>query len=399
MFELLRRATMLCLIGSAVVTYVYVPESITRLSSEDPLDWYEQVYAPQQALGAMGLAESYLRGERELLPPTAFIERHLQGRVKDVAGPEWQERLQQLRATPPADDGTHVGRFYDQDTKPVADVLAWLQNAQAAGDPSAAQTSGAKFVYLRFVADAGPQFASLSVIGSADLAWQAAPVELRNPLRHYALYLLPAAGSIYLLPPWPRKLRPDALTYPRYSIVLADLIGTILTTMFFAVPFFIVIGRGKFSALLDFGFDGFGFATVVFWLLATVAASILVVTAGHAVRQVVLLPHGLRDITWRRDVTVRFNDIAEIRPIEVSVPVGLRRLLWIAGFLFRSPLLISQVLLFGYARHPGLEVHLRNGSRLRLIALPDMERIVQACRAADVALVDAKPPPALATAT
>jgi hypothetical protein len=391
MFELLRRATMLCLIGSAVVTYIYVPESITRLSLEDPLSWYEQAYAPQQALGAMGIAESYLRSERELLSPAAFIERHLQGRVKAVAGSEWQERLQQLRATPPADVGVPVGCFYDEDTTPVADVLSWLQNAQAVGDPSAAQTAGAKFVYLRFVTDAGPQFASLSVIGPADLAWQAAPVELRNPLRHYAHYLLTAAGFIYLLPPGPRKLRPDALTYSRYSIVLADLIGTILTMMFFAIPFFIVIGRGKFSALLDFGFDGFGFATAVFWLLAAVAASILIVTAGHAVRQVVLLPDGLRDITWRQDVTVRFDDIAEIRPIEVSMPIGLRRLLWIAGFLFRSPLLISQVLLFGYARHPGLDVHLRNGSQFRLIALPGMERIVEACRAAEVSIVDPKP--------
>lgn len=399
MFELLRRATVLCLMGSALVTYVYVPKSITRLSLEDPLDWYEHAYAPQRALGAMGLAESYLRGERELLPPAAFIEHHLQGRVKDVAGPEWRERLQQLGAPPPTDDQTPVGRFYGNNETLIADVLAWLQNTEAVSDPGAAQTAGANFVYLRFVADAGPQFASLSVIGPADLAWQAAPVELRNPLRHYALYLLPAVGFIYLLPPWPRKLRPDALTYPRYSIVLADLIGTMLTTMFFALPFFIVIGHGKFSTLLDFGLAGFGFATVVLWLLAAVAASILVVTAGHAVRQVVLFPEGLRDITWRQDVTVRFDDIAEIRQIVVSMPVGLRRLLWIAGFLFRSPLLISQVLLFGYARHPGLDVHLRNGSHLRLIALPGMERIVEACRAAGVAIVDPKPSQPLEAAT
>lgn len=388
MFELLRRLFVSVALGAAVVTYVRVPEAVVRVRPEDPFDWYEQAYAPQQSLGAMGLAESVMRRERSLLPPVAFIEQHVRGRVKDVSGVEWRGFRQGLQAAAPVADPATGGDYFAADVRPVADVLAWLQAAVVGNDPAAGNTSGGKFVYLRFTDEIGLRFAGLAVVGPGDFGWNSVPVALRNPLRRYAYYLLTLAGVVYLLPPRPRRLAPDALLYPRLSIVLTDVIGVVLATFFFAMPLFIVVSRGRPAALLDFGFNGFGPVTLVFWLMAAISASLLVVAATQAVRQVVLLPDGLRDRTWRRDVTLRFDEITAVQPIVIEFPRGLRLLIWIVGLLARSPLLISQVLLFGSARHPGLILQLRNGSRLRMLALPDLQRVVAACRAAGIPLVE-----------
>jgi hypothetical protein len=388
MFELLRRLTVMVVIGAGVVTYVYVPEAVVRLNAEDPLDWYESSYAPQSKLGATGYAESFLRSEQAMLPPAEFLACHLEGRVKEISGPEWKTIVQALEAAPPGSEATDGGRFFATDAPLVGEVLAWMQEMQETGSTELAKTSGGNFLYLRYADDAKPWFASLSVVGPTDVSWSSAPVELRNPCRRFVVYLLPLAGLIYLTPPRPRKLAPDALRFPRLSIVLTDVIGFTLTTFMFAAPMLIVIGRGGLAPLLDFGFDGFGPVTLVFWLLGTISFSLLVIAGGQAVRQVVLLPDGLRDVSWRRDVTVRFDEIALVEPIVVSFPTGLRRLIWIVGILARSPILISQVLMFGYARHPGLDVRLRKGSTLRIVALPGMERILDACRAAGIRIAD-----------
>jgi hypothetical protein len=384
MFELLRRLTVMIILGAGVVTYVYVPEAIVRLNAEDPLDWYENSYAPQAKLGAMGYAESFLRGERAMLPPAEFLAQHVEGRVKEISGPEWYTLVQTLEAAPPGNEATERDRFFAADAPLVAEALAWMQAGQATGSKEVARTSGGRFLYLRYAADTKPHFVSLSMVGPTGVSWHSAPVELRNPWRRIAVYLLPVAGLIYLTPPRPHKLAADALTYPRLSIVLTDLIGFLLTTLCFAAPILIVIGRGGLAPLLDFGFDGFGPVTLVFWLMAILAYSMVVIAGGQAVRQVVILPDGLRDVSWRHDVTVRFDEIALVEPIVVSFPTGLRRLIWIVGILARSPILISQVLLFGYARHPGLNVQLRSGSTLRIVALPGIEKILDACRAAGV---------------
>jgi len=385
--ELLRRVIVLVLLGTAVVAYVYTPHAVVRVVVEDPADWYEQAYAPHAAVGATRLAETVLRDERAMLPIAAFLDRHLQGRVKDVVGSEWEEVWRCEQPTGVDAGSTAEGCFYSPHVTPIADVLAWLAAAEAAGDSAAANTSGGKFVYLRWTEDSPSKIAGLMVLDPSDYGWDSVPIALRNPLRGYTGYLVVCAFSAYLLPPRPRKKASDALVFPRASIVLADLVGTALTIIFFALPLLIVAARGKPASLLDFGFDGFGFATLVMWSLAGVASSILFISAGQAVRQVVLLSDGLRDITWRHDVTIRFEEIASIRPIVRVMPAGLQRVLWIAGLLLRSPLLISQLLLFGRARTPGLELDLRDGTRLRIVALPGLERILERGKAAGIPIV------------
>jgi len=385
--ELLRRVIVLVLLGAAVATHVYAPHAVVRVVVEDPADWYEQAYAPHAAIGATRLAESVLRDERAMLPIAAFLDRHLKGRVKDVVGSEWEEVWKCVEPANVASDSVAEGCFYRPDERPIAGVLDWLVTAQATGDSAAANTSGGKFVYLRWSEDATPRIAGLNVLDPTDYGWDSVPIALRNPLRGYTRYLLVPAFLAYLLPPRPRKKASDALVFPRASIVLADLVGTALTIIFFALPLLIVAALGKPTSLLDFGFDGFGFATLVMWSLAGVASSILFISAGQAVRQVVLLSDGLRDITWRHDVTIRFEEIASIRPVVREMPAGLRRVLWIAGLLLRSPLLISQLLLFGRARTPGLELDLRDGTRLRIVALPGLERILERGKAAGIPIV------------
>ncbi|MCE9606041.1 MAG: hypothetical protein K8U03_14185 [Planctomycetia bacterium] len=387
MIELLRRVIVSVLLGAAVATYVYAPHAVVRVVVEDPADWYEQAYAPHAAIGATRLAESVLRDERAMLPIAVFLDRHLQGRVKDVVGPEWEEVWKCVQPADVPSDSVAEGCFYTLDTTPLAEVLDWLATAQATEDSAAANTSGGKFVYLRWTKDSTPRIAGLMVLDPSDHGWESVPVPLRNPLRGSARYLVLLALLAYVLPPRPRKIAFDALVFPRASIILADMIGTALTIIFFALPLLIVAARGKPASLLDFGFDGFGFATLVMWSLAGFASSVLFIAAGQAVRQVVLMSDGLRDVTWRHDITIRFEEIASIRPIVREMPAGLRRVLWIAGLLLRSPLLISQLLLFGRAQTPGLELNLRNGTQFHIVALPGLERILERGRAAGIPIV------------
>lgn len=384
MIEVLRRLIVSFLLVTAVTAYVYVPNSVVHIIVEDPADWYEQSYAPHAAVGATRLAESVLRGERAMLPIAVFLDRHLRGRVKDVAGPEWEEVWRCVQSASDADGSISEGCYYRPDATPIIDVLAWMAAAQENREPAVANTSGGEFVYLRWSGDASPRIGGLAVLEPSDYGWDSVPVLLRNPFRGYATYLVPLALLAYVFPPCPRKLAAEALVFPRATIVVADLIGTVLTVIFFILPILIVAERGKLSSLLDFSFDGFGPATLVFWLLSGIASFILFIAAGQAMRQVVLLPDGLRDVTWRHDVTIRFDEITSLRPIVRELPTGLRRILWVAGLLLRSPLVISQMLLFGGARTPGLELNLRDGMRLPIVALPGLERILECVKAAGI---------------
>jgi hypothetical protein len=378
----------LLLLGAAVVAFVYVPNVVLHVVVENPADWYEQAYAPHAAVGATRLAESVLRGERPMLPIVAFVERHLQGRVKDVAGAEWEEVERCLTTANAGVGSVASGCYYQPDAAPFSELLAWMADAQATRDPAVAATSGGKFIYLRWSSDTLPLVAGLTMLDPTDYGWDSVPLALRKPFSGYARYFVLSALLVYVVLPHPRKLAPDALVFSRASVVPADVVGAGLTILFFALPILIVADRGKLSSLLDFGFGGFGPATLVFWLLSGLSSFILLIAAGQAVRQVVLSTEGLRDVTWRRDVTVRFEEIKSIQPTVREFPSGLRRILWIVGLLLRSPLLISQLLLFGNAKTFGLMLNLRDGTQLRIVAPPGLNRVLEHCQTAGIPIVD-----------
>jgi hypothetical protein len=381
----MRRIALLLLLGVAVVAYAYVPDAVLHVVMENPADWYEQAYAPHATIGATRLAESVLRGERPMLPIAVFLERHLQGRVKDVSGAEWEEVGRCLTTADATLGSVASGCYYQPDAAPISELLAWMADAQATRDPAVAATSGGKFIYLRWSSDTLPLVAGLMMLDPTDYGWDSVPLALRQPFSGYARYFVLSALLVYVVLPRPRKLAPDALVFSRASVVPADVVGAGLTILFFALPILIVADRGKLSSLLDFGF---GPATLVFWLLSGLSSFILLIAAGQAVRQVVLSTEGLRDVTWRRDVTVRFEEIKSIHPTVREFPSGLRRMLWIAGLMLRSPLLISQLLLFGNAKTLGLTLDLRDGTQLRIVAPPGLDRVLEHCQTASIPIVD-----------
>ena len=79
------------------------------------------------------------------------------------------------------------------------------------------------------------------LIGSGFTQRPTPPTSMLFPYRKYSLWLLLCGFLLYAFLPL-RKSHPDEIRYPRWRMVLGDIVALLLSVPFFAFPFFITGG-------------------------------------------------------------------------------------------------------------------------------------------------------------
>jgi hypothetical protein len=393
--ELLRRALLICLVLVGVWLWWLAP--LPALVSVEPVDFAAEQQLEAQRHPAAFMPEAQRR--RLALEPPAYVEEVTRGLVVPV-GTEWTSFLREVddlfegriagrnrraRLSPDFFAGNSGARaaFYRPDEGPLAALESRWPGPQAT-------------LYLRQAGEAGDRwyrarrwtYASDDFHYGLGLNVHPRPASaVFFPFRRWTPWLLLAAVAAFVALPWHRQAKNEA-AWPRWRIVLGDLIGLVLLVFFFAIPMFVLGGsvqavtRGTVLA-------------IVCWAFAASAVYLFLWSARYAALRLVTLPHGFRVDTVEGSRELRFTEVERVEPVRFRSPRWFHGLMWLAVLLARGSQragAAGRAILWGASDAQGLRFVMRDGSDVWLHAtdafgnpaVPGIGRFLRALEKANV---------------
>lgn len=365
MREIVRRALLLVGLLGAITAFMATAPALLRVHA---VDWvHEKERWPRFLYADMSLEE--------------YIASKTADRLIEVRGPQWQAFFAATQAAGsggPEDASwrKRLGRsFYDDnvyfrlDEAPLAIVASGLNEGQP-------------FTYLSLERGGSLEYLALTYELPRD-AVHGAPLWLLYPYRLASPFWLFAGVLAYVLIPR-RKPPVDAVQYSgEGSLLLTDMVGCVLVGAFFALPMFVITANASSPRVLEFG-AGWGYLTLVSWVLAVGCGSILFVAAWHRTFYIEILPGGLRVHNWRGEREYPFRDMIAVGVAEFRMP----RVLVVLGAivsLFRWRALGPTLMLAGsYDRGLEIILHGTRTLRLRVSQTRGVGRLLEALKGADI---------------
>ena len=366
--ELIRRVILVGGVWGALWCVLWPAPELIRVSAAD--------FAGRQKRMAKWRDESRL-------PLDQFIAHETKDRLVQVEGPEWEALLQaakSLRANGPVDAGLrhrvsidHFRHYlhFRPDEAPVASLASKLNDRHP-------------FTYVALGTGAARQYMGVTW-QNPETARGNAPSAMLYPRRGISLWMLLATVALYVLLPWP-KITEHTVYYSRVSgIVLPDVVGLMLGSVFFVMPLLIIPSISSTPDLFDVS-GGWIILTLTFWSLAGFGLAIEAAAAWYASLQVIVGPNGLRRETLFGSQEYPYGEIETVRLAAYQPP----RLLVKAGLLMSllSWRALGPTLLVAGRSDSVLEVACRDGRRFGLLVahVHGLPRMVQALEQAGVAV-------------
>jgi hypothetical protein len=375
MRELYRRIGVLLLLFLAVAFYFSVRDDYIRLRPVDIGREYRSAYAPSRGWGATGAARSFLRSTRSFETVASFLDALTEGRLAQVEGEAWRAVFDGVEPSSGQSpfvermgvDSPGGGYYFLPEEEPFPLLFREMK------------VSDQSFRYLKFSSPSGPRFLGMTLKGPRDAIDEGTPVFLLRPFRHLTAVPLLFALVLYIFPPR-KKAAPGALVYPKWSAVLfPDLLGLILSGIFFAFPFFLTPAIFDSGNVLDFS-EGNAWFTLVFWAIGMIFASMLYWSAKYASFSLEFFPGGMTIRTLGREdripyVGIEIVDFADYRP-----PRWLRTALFFASLV--NWRMAGHSLLLSGRSDWGIAFRMKGGGTVKLLCsgLPGAERIFEALR-------------------
>ncbi|HPD17819.1 MAG TPA: hypothetical protein PLE19_23015 [Planctomycetota bacterium] len=319
--------------------------------------------------------------EASRLPLAEFIVEETRDRLVAVEGAEWEELLRVARRLAAGREldaawlrranlgGRATSFFFRPDEAPVRDLAGKLSDDHP-------------FTYVA-VGVSG----YLGVTFSRLFTTMGAPRWLAYPLRRYAVWVFAAALLLYVLLPWPR-VRANTAYYSRVrASVLPDLIGVMLTGVFFVMPLIIVPQISPRGDLLD-AEGGWIILTLVFWALCVFGLAIFAVAARYTACQVRVLEDRLEYVTLTGVQAFPYGEIAAVELAAYEPPRALVRAGFIVSLInWRAA---GPTLLVASRTDSVLRVKARDGRSFQLVltALRGVKHVIAGLQNGGVALSD-----------
>jgi len=317
------------------------------------------------------------------LPLDQFIAHQTKDRLVQVEGPAWEAMLKTLKSMKtkgPVDkalrhrvgiDYSSDNLYFRPDEEPVASVANKLNDRRP-------------FTYVALGTGDARQYLTMSW-QSGGSASGSAPSAMLHPRRGMSLWLLLGAIAVYVLLPWPKRTG-NMVLYSRASGgVMPDIVGVMLSSVFFVMPLLIIPSIASTPDLFDVE-GGWIILTLIFWSLAGFGLAIEAIAAWYTSFRVVAGPDGLRRTTLFGSQDYAYTDIEAVSLAAYQPPRWLVK----AGLLMSllSWRALGPTLLVAGRSDPVLEVKCRDGRSFRLFAghVHGLPGLVKALADADVAV-------------
>ncbi|MCA9007801.1 MAG: hypothetical protein KDA70_21195, partial [Planctomycetaceae bacterium] len=364
MRELLRR------IVAAFCLYCGITLCLTPdldLFQIEPVDWKHEIGDQQQhSENLKGMMSKYVGEERlkdvDLASDTRgtideYIAQETEGRLIVVSGAEWEGLWNDIVSTvtdeaPSTAWAAVRGLGYDHNSVFLSRSTPLLQqvNIQWPEDTLLA--------YVRI--DPGnstiaPRYLSVYEPSPYDLR-DASPIHIMYPHRAYGALMLFGGLLFYILLPHAPPAESGVFYLARAAGWLPDLLATLGSGAFFAMPF-LITGDTSGGPLAR----GWLPLTVVMWGIGGIFASIFVITTWYQTRRLTWDDSGICIESWgisRR--FLRLNEIEAIGAYVQQMPKWLRVLAWIIS-LFNWRATTSAILLD--RTDPGFSISVTDGTR------------------------------------
>lgn len=306
MRELLRRLVLAAGLAGAIILFWTTVPALVLVA---PVDFAAEMARKYPAkpgrppLGALEMGQELIRRTTQPGSLQEYIHRVTENRLLEVAGPDWEKffgDLQQESAGP-------WGARYLAAKK--AFVFRWEETPLAALRPQISRMSQTWTVnYLVLKSGSQPSYLEVRSGYGFEPKNIGAPAAMVFPWRQYSWLALVAGGLGFILL-GRRERPPDGINphYPGSSLGL-DVLGYLFFTLFFAIPFWVADPTQEMWSA-DLG------VTVLSWLAATGALSLIVWSASNASLAIRLEPDGLVVTRLGGSRRLRWDEIVRVEPL------------------------------------------------------------------------------------
>jgi len=188
------------------------------------------------------------------------------------------------------------------------------------------------------------------------------PTWMLYPYRKYSLFLFLVGLAFYIFLPL-KKISPRAIKYPRWRIILGDLAATILTFIFFALPFFIIgCAQQVFSSYIMF--------SSVFWLISLIGLYTIKIALWYSSYQIEIADDGLKIADYRRIRNLRFYEIEYFQPVIFKPPKWLIAIAWISALSGKGS--AGRALLLSSSETGAIAIKLKDGREFYITVTDQM---------------------------
>ena len=161
------------------------------------------------------------------------------------------------------------------------------------------------------------------LLGSGFTNYPPPPTYMLFPYRKYSLWLVLFSLLLYIFLPVQQK-NPEAIKYPRWRMVLGDVVSFLMIVPFFAFPF--LITGGTLQAFTQ-GWPLFFF----FWPILILGIWLLFISAWFAGFSIVVKEDRLSLSTYKVEREFLYQDMEFYQPVVFKPPKWLIALSWIAA--------------------------------------------------------------------
>jgi len=188
------------------------------------------------------------------------------------------------------------------------------------------------------------------------------PTWMLYPYRKYSLFLFLIGLAFYIFLPL-KKISPRAIKYPRWRIILGDLAATILTFIFFALPFFVIGSTQQvFSSYIMF--------SSVFWLISLIGLYTIKIALWYSSYQIEIADDGFKIADYRRIRNLRFDDIEYFQPVIFKPPKWLIVIAWISALSGKGS--AGRALLLSSSETGAIAIKLKDGREFYITVTDQM---------------------------
>jgi hypothetical protein len=195
------------------------------------------------------------------------------------------------------------------------------------------------------------------LLGSGFTNYPTPPAYIFFPYRKYSLWLVLFGLLLYIFLPVQQK-NPEAIKYPRWRMVLGDVVSFLMIVPFFSFPF--LITGGALQAFTQ-GWPLFFF----FWPIFFMGIWLLFISAWLAGFSIIVTDNRLRFFTSKGETELLYTDMQYFQPVIFKPPRWLIALSWIAALAGKGSSRIGatgRAMILSGSASGSIGIRLKNGA-------------------------------------